>query len=158
MLDALAIAGQVMVGRALGAGDAPEACAAAAPDVELSFAAGLLIGAVLLALSGVIPRAFTSDADVLDQRATLWPLFALHAPVRPRSSSRSTASSSAPATRATSPAAMAVAPFVRLPADRCSSTGASPASGRRSTSLMVVRLATMAARFAGRAGPSSARS
>ena len=36
---------------------------------ELSFAAGLLMTAVLLALSGVIPRAFTSDADVLDQIA-----------------------------------------------------------------------------------------
>ena len=36
---------------------------------------------MLLALGGVIPRAFTSDADVLAQCALLWPLFALMQPL-----------------------------------------------------------------------------
>ena len=36
---------------------------------------------MLLALSDVIPRAFTSDAEVLAQCALLWPLFALMQPL-----------------------------------------------------------------------------
>jgi Na+-driven multidrug efflux pump len=35
----------------------------------------------MLVLAGVIPRAFTSDASVLDQAALLWPLFALMQPL-----------------------------------------------------------------------------
>src|SRR3954447_35187 len=49
-LDAIAIAGQVIGGRALGAGDAEAAYAAARRMVEWSIGAGLLIGGVLLAL------------------------------------------------------------------------------------------------------------
>jgi putative MATE family efflux protein len=75
VLDAIAIAGQVIVGRALGAGDADEAFAAARRMIELSLAAGLVIGGVFLALADVIPRAFTSDPDVIDQAHDLWPLF-----------------------------------------------------------------------------------
>ena len=37
--------------------------------LELSLAAGLVIGGVFLALADVIPRAFTSDPDVIDQAA-----------------------------------------------------------------------------------------
>jgi putative MATE family efflux protein len=76
-LDAIAIAGQVIVGRALGAGDADEAVAAARRMLEWSLAAGVLIGAVLLALFDVIPRAFTSDPDVIDRAHAMWPLFCL---------------------------------------------------------------------------------
>ena len=78
VLDAIAIAGQVIVGRALGAGDADEAFAAARRMIELSLAAGLVIGGVFLALADVIPRAFTSDPDVIDQAQDLWPLFCAH--------------------------------------------------------------------------------
>jgi putative MATE family efflux protein len=81
LLDAIAIAGQVIVGRALGAGDADEAYAAARRMLEWSLAAGLVIGGVFLALIDVIPRAFTSDARVIDQARELWPLFCAMWPV-----------------------------------------------------------------------------
>jgi Na+-driven multidrug efflux pump len=81
VLDAIAIAGQVIVGRALGAGDADEAFAAARRMLELSLAAGLLIGGVFLALADVVPRAFTTDPDVIDQAGDLWPLFCAMWPV-----------------------------------------------------------------------------
>jgi putative MATE family efflux protein len=75
VLDAIAIAGQVIVGRALGAGDAGGAYAAARRMLEWSVGAGLLIGGILFALAGVIPRAFTTDAAVIDRAHAMWPLF-----------------------------------------------------------------------------------
>ena len=81
LLDAIAIAGQVIVGRALGAGDADEAYAAARRMLEWSLAAGVLIGGVFLALVDVVPRAFTTDARVIDQAHDLWPLFCVMWPV-----------------------------------------------------------------------------
>jgi putative MATE family efflux protein len=75
LLDAIAIAGQVIVGRALGAGDADEAYAAARRMLEWSLAAGLVIGGLFLALVDVVPRAFTSDPKVIEQAHELWPLF-----------------------------------------------------------------------------------
>jgi putative MATE family efflux protein len=81
VLDAIAIAGQVIVGRALGAGAADEAFAAARRMLELSLIAGLVIGAGFLALVDVVPRAFTSDPRVLDQAHDLWPLFCAMWPV-----------------------------------------------------------------------------
>jgi putative MATE family efflux protein len=81
LLDAIAIAGQVIVGRALGAGDADEAYAAARRMLEWSLAAGLLIGGVFLALVDVVPHAFTSDPRVIDQAHELWPLFCAMWPV-----------------------------------------------------------------------------
>lgn len=76
VLDAVAIAGQVIVGRMLGAGDADEAWAAARRMVGWSLGVGLGIAVVLLALRDVLPRAFTSDPAVLDRAAELWPLLA----------------------------------------------------------------------------------
>jgi Na+-driven multidrug efflux pump len=35
----------------------------------------------MLVLSGVLPRAFTGDASVLDEAALLWPFFALMQPL-----------------------------------------------------------------------------
>ena len=63
-----------------------------------SVAAGLLVGLVLLALRDVLPHAFTDDPAVIERAEALWPLFALMQPLERRSCSRSTASSSAPAT------------------------------------------------------------
>jgi putative MATE family efflux protein len=80
VLDAIAIAGQVLVGRMLGAGDRERAFAAARRMIELSVVAGLVLGAVLLALAGLLPRAFTSDPEVLDRAREIWPLFALMQP------------------------------------------------------------------------------
>jgi putative MATE family efflux protein len=80
VLDAIAIAGQVLVGRMLGAGDAARAYAAARRMIVLSVAAGTVLGLVLLALTDVIPRAFTSDEEVIERAKAVWPLFALMQP------------------------------------------------------------------------------
>jgi putative MATE family efflux protein len=80
VLDAVAIAGQVIVGRSLGAGDAEEAYRAAKRMIELSVVAGAVFAVVMLALTEVLPRAFTSDADVIDELHKIWPLFALMQP------------------------------------------------------------------------------
>jgi putative MATE family efflux protein len=80
VLDAVAIAGQVIVGRSLGAGDADEAYRAARRMIELSIAAGAVFAVVMLALTEVLPRAFTSDADVIGELHKIWPLFALMQP------------------------------------------------------------------------------
>jgi putative MATE family efflux protein len=81
LLDAIAIAGQVIVGRALGAGDAQGAHAAAVRMIGWSVIVGALFAIVMLPLGHVIPRAFTGDHAVLVQAATLWPLFALMQPL-----------------------------------------------------------------------------
>lgn len=81
VLDAIAIAGQIMVGRMLGAGDAAGARAAAVRMIGWSFVAGGAFGLVLLALAGILPRAFTSDGAVLEQAAVIWTLFALLMPL-----------------------------------------------------------------------------
>ena len=80
VLDAVAIAGQVIVGRSLGAGDAEEAYRTARRMIELAVCAGALFAVVLLALTDVLPEAFTSDDAVIDQLHKIWPLFALMQP------------------------------------------------------------------------------
>jgi len=80
-LDAIAIAGQVLVGRRLGAGDADGAYAASQRMVVLAGGVGCLLGLVLLAGTTVIPRAFTGDREVLDEAWALWPLFAAMQPL-----------------------------------------------------------------------------
>jgi putative MATE family efflux protein len=81
LLDAVAIAGQVIVGRMLGAGDADGAHAAALRMIGWSTLVGAGFAAVLLPLAHVVPRAFTGDPAVLAQAAKLWPLFALMQPL-----------------------------------------------------------------------------
>jgi putative MATE family efflux protein len=81
MLDAIAIAGQVIVGRMLGAGDADGAYAAALRMIGWSVVVGGAFAVVLLPLEDVIPRAFTGDASVLHEAALLWPFFALLQPL-----------------------------------------------------------------------------
>ena len=80
VLDAIAIAGQVIVGRMLGAGDADGAHAAARRMLGWSLAVGCLFGIALLALHDVLPRLFSTDTRVLDKAQVLWPLFALMQP------------------------------------------------------------------------------
>ena len=80
VLDAIAIAGQIIVGRELGAGRPQRAFAASVRMIVLSVVAGGAFAVVLLALSEVLPRIFTSDAEVLAQCALLWPIFALMQP------------------------------------------------------------------------------
>jgi putative MATE family efflux protein len=81
ILDAIAIAGQVIVGRMLGAGDARGAFDASARMIGWSVVVGLGFAVVLLPLAHVIPRAFTGDRLVLEQAALLWPFFALMQPL-----------------------------------------------------------------------------
>jgi putative MATE family efflux protein len=81
VLDSIAIAGQIIVGRALGAGTAEDAWEASTRMVWLSVATGAVFAAVLLALVDVLPRAFTGDDAVLAACAALWPLFALMQPL-----------------------------------------------------------------------------
>jgi putative MATE family efflux protein len=81
VLDSVAIAGQIMVGRELGAGRRDDAYGAGERMIWLSVALGGAFAAVMLALASVLPRAFTGDTSVLDQTALLWPLFALMQPL-----------------------------------------------------------------------------
>jgi MATE family, multidrug efflux pump len=81
VLDSVAIAGQIIVGRELGAGRTREAYGASERMIWLSVALGGVFAAIVLALAGVLPRAFTGDASVLDEAALLWPLFALMQPL-----------------------------------------------------------------------------
>ena len=80
ILDAIAIAGQVMVGRMLGASDAEGARAAAVRMIGWSVAIGALFGAVLLALGDFVPELFTDDPAVIAKADEIWPLFALMMP------------------------------------------------------------------------------
>jgi putative MATE family efflux protein len=80
VLDSIAIAGQVIVGRALGADEAEGAVAAAQRMIGWSLVVGGLFAAVLLAGTSLLPRGFTSDPAVLGQARDLWPLFALMLP------------------------------------------------------------------------------
>jgi putative MATE family efflux protein len=81
VLDAVAIAGQVIVGRMLGAGDAEGAHTAATRMIWWSVGMGAAFAAVLLPLAQWIPRAFTSDPDVVRAAEEIWPLFALMQPL-----------------------------------------------------------------------------
>jgi putative MATE family efflux protein len=80
VLDAIAIAGQVIVGRTLGAGNAVAAHAAARRMIEWAVVLGAAFGLVMLALIDVLPRAFTDDEDVVNRAQEIWPLFALMQP------------------------------------------------------------------------------
>jgi putative MATE family efflux protein len=64
-LDAIAIAGQAMIGRFLGAGRAADARAAARRMIEWGVLAGVAFGAVVAALHGAIPHLFSSDEAVV---------------------------------------------------------------------------------------------
>ena len=81
VLDAIAIAGMVIVGRMLGAGDAEGAYAASLRMIWMSVVAGAMFAAAMLGLIDVLPLVFTSDDAVLDQARDLWPIFALMQPL-----------------------------------------------------------------------------
>ncbi len=81
VLDSIAIAGQIIVGRELGASRPGEAYSASVRMIQLSVATGIAFSLLLLALADVLPRVFSSDPDVLAQCRELWPIFALMQPV-----------------------------------------------------------------------------
>ena len=77
-LDALAIAGQSMIGRRLGAGDIDGAHVVGQRLLRLGLAAGFLAAAFFVAFRGVLPHLFTSDAEVASLAAfVLWWVAAL---------------------------------------------------------------------------------
>ncbi len=80
VLDSVAIAGQVMVGRALGAGDADGAFDAAARMIALSVLVGVAVAVLLFAIEPLLPLVFTDDEAVLERVHAIWPLFALMQP------------------------------------------------------------------------------
>ncbi len=80
-LDAVAIAAQVMVSRALGSRDADAADDAAVRIIVWSGLIGCLLGALMMSLIDVLPRAFTSDPKVLAHVRLIWPIFAVMQPV-----------------------------------------------------------------------------
>jgi putative MATE family efflux protein len=80
VLDAVAIAGQVIVGGTLGAGRADDAYDAAVRMFGWSFAVGAAFAVIMLALTDVLPHAFTNDERVIDRLHAIWPVFALMQP------------------------------------------------------------------------------
>ncbi len=80
LLDSIAIAGQIIVGRELGSGRRESAYRAGERMIWLSIGLGGVFAVLMLVLSGVLPRIFTGDDAVLDETALLWPLFALMQP------------------------------------------------------------------------------
>jgi putative MATE family efflux protein len=81
VLDALAIAAQVMVGRALGAADVTRARAAAGRVIVWSVVVGAGFAVALLALGDVLPHAFTGDERVVERAQEIWWLFAVMMPL-----------------------------------------------------------------------------
>jgi putative MATE family efflux protein len=71
VLDAIAIAGQALVGRLLGAGDADAARAAARRMITWSVGVGVIAAVVLLAGRTALPRIFSDDIAVRELAAFL---------------------------------------------------------------------------------------
>jgi putative MATE family efflux protein len=72
LMDGFAIAGQALVGTALGAGREHEARQVARHLFRWGVGGGAVIGTLLLAGSGVLPRVLTDDPAVLTVVATTW--------------------------------------------------------------------------------------
>jgi len=81
LLDGIAIAGQVIVGRMLGAGDADGAYAASARMIVMTVYLGFAFAAVMLLGTDWLPRIFTGDPAVLEEARAIWPIFALMQPL-----------------------------------------------------------------------------
>lgn len=81
VLDGFAIAGQALVGTAIGAARPEVANADARRLVRWGLASGCAIGLVFLVLQGVLPRLFTTDAAVLAEADAVWILVAAIQPV-----------------------------------------------------------------------------
>ncbi len=75
LLDSFAIAAQALVGAALGGSDAGAARRLAWQVARWGLWAGLAFGALYGAGWFLVPRAFTSSAQVLHQAHVLWPWF-----------------------------------------------------------------------------------
>jgi putative MATE family efflux protein len=76
-MDGIAIAGQTMVGAALGARDATEARAIGRSVLRVGLVGGTLTSVVLIVSAGWIPRLLTDEVEVLALVALVWPIAAL---------------------------------------------------------------------------------
>lgn len=81
VLDALAIAGQALIGDLLGAGRVAAARATARRLGIFGVACGAVASGILLAGWNVIPRIFTPDPEVIDSVRSVWPWFLAMEPV-----------------------------------------------------------------------------
>jgi MATE family multidrug resistance protein len=81
VLDSLAIAGQALVGRYLGAGEIGNARAASNRMLQWGFGLGAVLGAVFWLLGPVLPKAFTDDADIVAMVAGVMPFVAVLQPI-----------------------------------------------------------------------------
>jgi Na+-driven multidrug efflux pump len=70
-LDAIAIAGQAIVGRYLGADDARRTREASRRMLEIGVLAGLVVGALVVATHTVLPSLFSNDPAVQNTAATV---------------------------------------------------------------------------------------
>jgi putative MATE family efflux protein len=80
-LDAVAIAGQAIVGRALGAGDAEGARAATRRMMQWGLVSGVLLAVVLILVRAAFVPLFTDDADVRALLSSVLVVAALFQPV-----------------------------------------------------------------------------
>lgn len=80
-LDAIAIAGQAIIGRYLGAGDPAGARAACRRMVQWGIASGVLLGLLVVAARPLVATVFTSDAAVQDALMPVLLVVALSQPV-----------------------------------------------------------------------------
>jgi putative MATE family efflux protein len=76
LMDGLAIAGQAMVGTALGAGDEDEARTTGRVVLAWGAVGGAVLAVVLWVAAGVLPRVLTDDAAILAAVGTTWWLLA----------------------------------------------------------------------------------
>jgi putative MATE family efflux protein len=79
--DGFAIAGQAMIGTALGAGRADEARDMAWRLLRWGTGFGFVVGIGYLALAGPLPRVFTTDAAVLAALGAVWAVVAALQPL-----------------------------------------------------------------------------
>lgn len=80
-LDAIAIAGQAIIGRYLGAGDTDGARAACRRMVEWGIAVGVMLGAVVVLTRPLFLPLFTSDSSVTDTALPALLIVALSQPI-----------------------------------------------------------------------------
>jgi putative MATE family efflux protein len=80
-LDAVAIAGQAIVGRALGAGDAEAARAATRRMMQWGLVSGLVLAVVIITLRATFVPLFTDDAEVRGLLSSVLVVAALFQPV-----------------------------------------------------------------------------
>jgi putative MATE family efflux protein len=78
VMDSIAIAGQTLIGRELGAAARESAQSYALRVTVLSFYAGIALAILLAVGHDLLPQAFTDDAAVLHQIARVWWLFVIY--------------------------------------------------------------------------------